>query len=738
MSSALHGSNFDRMRANPSTGQPNLINNNSDDSKPWTSLHVPGTGLEFRDITYTVLKKQKVDGVSTKVHVDLLSSITGYAPKGQITAVMGPSGAGKTTMLDALAGRISSGSLNGVLTMDGRPVSSTMIKSKSAYVMQDDQLFPLLTVWETLLFAAQVRLPQRVPLREKEAAVDKLIDQLGLTSARNTFIGDEGHRGVSGGEKRRVSIGVDMIHRPALLFLDEPTSGLDSTSAYSVIERLHDIAKSGSTIILTIHQPSYRIQCLISHLIVLARGRTVFQGPPKSVTAHLTALKRELPRGENPIEYLLDVIQGQETASGLYEITHTNIEHQQPHAQYTATVRFEDAQASPLQTPAQRRSGKSRQWDLEAAETPLRSPYFEYTSSKFHSFGQDDNSIQGYHTNQPKSEFANQDASRDWFTSYSIRSKELFSLDQPAEGSSYISNEEDPTGRKRKSQQPTSSYANSWLKELLILIQRNFKLIFRTPELFLTRFVVITVMGFILATFFHSPPNNLKGLIQLLSFLIFTICIFVFSSNDLVPAFIQERHIFIRETSHNAYRASTYVIAGLITNLPFFVLQTLPYVITNWFALHLGHDKLTGFVFFFLVLYSALFSTNSFVTLVSGLVPDITLGYTVLVGLTSIFFLLCGYFVHGTDIPKYWYWIHLISPLKYSYQAILRNHFDNDTCYESIQGVCVLTGKQVLISLDVNWPNSKWECLAVLVAWGVFYRLLFYCIIRFGSKNKRK
>ncbi|KAJ7555367.1 hypothetical protein O6H91_05G034000 [Diphasiastrum complanatum] len=753
LSSILHINDFYSMRATSNNEQPNLmINNDLDDQKPSPSSHVPTTGLEFKDITYTIVKKQKVDGVKSQLHVDLLSKITGYAPKGQITAVMGPSGAGKSTLLDALAGRIHSGSLSGMLTMDGRPVSSAMIKGMSAYVMQDDQLFPLLTVWETLLFAAQVRLPQSLSLREKEEDVEKLLDQLGLTDVRNTFIGDEGHRGVSGGERRRVSIGVDIIHRPALLFLDEPTSGLDSTSAYNVIERLHDIAKSGSTIIFSIHQPSYRIQCLISHLIILARGRTVFQGSPKSVKTYLTALGQELPQGENPIEYLLDVIQEQETTSELeYEIVQDYIEHQKSHAHpvsyCTTTSRLEDARASELQS-------QKKSTELEAAaKTPLRSPYCneQYSNSfNFHDYIGGYNSLwldksspdQSPSTNQIESAYVNPEVRRDRSpSSDNVHSKELPSSDQSADASinnSYhVSDEEDPSRCKRKSQQPTSTYANSWWKELLLLIHRNSKLILRTPEFFLTRLIVITTMGVILATFFHSPPNNLKGLIQLISFLIFTVCIFVFSSNDALPAFIQERQIFIRETSHNAYRASSYVIAGLITSLPFFALQTFPYVCINWFALHL-HGNLEGFSFFFLLLYCTLFSTNSLVRLVSALVPDVTLGYTVLIGCTSIFFLLCGYFVRSTAIPRYWYWIHLLSPLKYSYQALLSNQFDDDTCYENIGPNCVLNGKGVLRGLGVQSPKTKWECLAILVAWGMFYCFGFYCVLRFGSKNKRK
>lgn len=128
-------------------------------------------------------------------------------------------------------------------------------------------------------------------------------------SARNTYIGDEGTRGVSGGERRRVSIGVDIIHGPSLLFLDEPTSGLDSTSAHSVIEKVHDIARTGSTVILTIHQPSSRIQLLLDHLIILARGQLMYQGSPKDVNLHLNRMGRKVRKGENSIEYLIDVIQ---------------------------------------------------------------------------------------------------------------------------------------------------------------------------------------------------------------------------------------------------------------------------------------------------------------------------------------------------------------------------------------------------------------------------------------------
>lgn len=143
-------------------------------------------GLEFTSLTYTVVKKQRgAGGEWEKKDVDLLHEITGYAPKGCVTAVMGPSGAGKSTFLDALAGRIAS--LDGRVALDGVEMSPSLIKRSSAYVMQDDRLFPMLTVYETLMFAADFRLGSTVSAADKKRRVENLIEQLGLTVNNTIF-----------------------------------------------------------------------------------------------------------------------------------------------------------------------------------------------------------------------------------------------------------------------------------------------------------------------------------------------------------------------------------------------------------------------------------------------------------------------------------------------------------------------------------------------------------------------
>ncbi|EFJ24935.1 hypothetical protein SELMODRAFT_100089 [Selaginella moellendorffii] len=667
-------------------------------------LREKGTGLEFEDITYTVVKKQKSKGGGRITRqVDLLQHITGYAPKGHITAVMGPSGAGKSTFLDALAGRIASGSLQGIVTLDGKRVSPSLIKRWSAYVMQDDQLFPMLTVWETLRFAADMRLPESMSKEEKDDRVEKLIVQLGLTSARNTFIGDEAHRGVSGGERRRVSIGVDIVHGPNLLFLDEPTSGLDSTSAYSVIERVHDIAKAGSSVVLTIHQPSSRIQHLLHHLIILARGKLIYQGTPQGLNGHVTGLGRQVPKGENPIEYLLDIIQEFDHAT-------TGVD---PLVEYYLTGIRPDVLDCGL-TPK-----------IHLASTG----YFEEDEDDFD------------HSLVKQSRFARTPRPGPAYTAATVPGKRSVPEIIPATPipDRKLYHEEDfdtDTNRSGLVDIPGRKFSNSWSNEVLILMGRNFRLIKRTPELFLSRQIVLTVMGVMMATMFLNPGDSLQGVTKLMSFFIFTVCLFFFSSNDAVPAFIMERFIFIRETAHNAYRCSSYVMAGVITYLPFLAFQALSYTLITWWALDLK-GGFRGFYYFWLILYASLISTNSLVVFVSALVPNYILGYSAVIAFTAIFFLTCGYFVKRSLIPWGWIWMHYISVIKYPYEGLLHNQFETAACYNSINGTCYLPNQEVLKGLDINKPRNKWDCLAMLLVWAVFYRFLFYLVLRFASKNQR-
>ncbi|OMO56333.1 ABC transporter-like protein [Corchorus capsularis] len=705
-------------------------------------------GLEYTGLTYTVVKKKKLEGKWLSQEVDLLHKITGYAPKGCITAVMGPSGAGKSTFLDAVAGRIASGSLKGRVALDGMTMSPSLVKRTSAYIMQDDRLFPMLTVYETFMFAADFRLGP-ISRVEKRQRVERLIDQLGLT------VSDAATRGVSGGERRRVSIGVDIIHGPSLLFLDEPTSGLDSTSAYSVIEKVRDIARSGSTVILTIHQPSSRIQLLLDHMIILARGMLMYQGSPQDVTLYLNRMGRKVPKGENAIEFLIDVIQEYDQSElGVEAVAEFARIGKKPPPLTEEEVSI--STAAPTPPPANR--GRHHQMDERAGEgkdnrrlplqvsqhsvddfdRSLRSPYNNTSRSWSAAHSGIVHQLRFTPTRQRTDKRTPDPMSSS--PGYYKYSSDIFPQTPTPHSSDYTVNEDDyltphnNVAPNMSMQQIGPKYANSFLTETWVLMRRNFKNIRRTPELFLSRLVVLTFMGFMMATMFMNPKANLQGITNRLSFFIFTVCVFFFSSNDAVPAFIQERFIFVRETSHNAYRASAYNIAGLITYLPFLALQAIVYSCIVWKALELRGP----FYYLFIVLYTSLLSTNSFVMFVSAIVPNYILGYALVIAFTALFFLFCGYFLNSHDIPIYWKWMNKISVMTYPYEGLLMNEYQTPQIFGISPENIPINGFGILKSLKISTDEfKKWENVLWLLGWAVFYRICFYVILRFGSKNQR-
>ncbi|VVA99490.1 unnamed protein product [Arabis nemorensis] len=259
--------------------------------------------LKFKEVTYKVLIKK----LTSSEEKEILSGISGSVNPGEVLALMGPSGSGKTTLLSLLGGRISQSSTGGSVTYNDKPYSK-FLKSKIGFVTQDDVLFPHLTVKETLTYAARLCLPKTLTREQKEQRAFDVMQELNLERCQDTMIGGAFVRGVSGGERKRVSIGNEIITNPSLLFLDEPTSGLDSTTALRTIQMLHDIARfAGKTVITTIHQPSSRLFHGFDKLILLGRGNLLYFGKSSEALEYFSSIGCSPLIAMNPAEFLLDL-----------------------------------------------------------------------------------------------------------------------------------------------------------------------------------------------------------------------------------------------------------------------------------------------------------------------------------------------------------------------------------------------------------------------------------------------
>ncbi|CEM05801.1 unnamed protein product [Vitrella brassicaformis CCMP3155] len=230
----------------------------------------------------------------------ILDDITVRLQPGKLVAVMGASGAGKSTLLNILATRVACSS--GKILSNGRPIDASFIK-QSAYVQQEDLFFANLTVKEHLMYQARMRLPRSLSDGEKEQQVDAVLHRLGLLKCQHSLIGQR--RGISGGERKRLSCATEILTNPSLLLVDEPTSGLDSHLALNVVEVLKEIAQAGRTVVATIHQPSTEIYNLFDELMLLADGRLVYFGGRDDAITYFAELGMSVPTYCNPADFFI-------------------------------------------------------------------------------------------------------------------------------------------------------------------------------------------------------------------------------------------------------------------------------------------------------------------------------------------------------------------------------------------------------------------------------------------------
>lgn len=277
-------------------GPVHLPLDDDDESSKLITEHKPAS-LHFDGISYAVNGRT------------ILSGVQGAVNPGQIMAIMGASGAGKTTFLDILARKNKRGLITGNIYVNGQSATDDEYREVIGFVDQENTMMPTLTVYETILNSALLRLPRDMKFEAKNRRVIEVMQQLGIFAIRDQIIGsEEGQRGISGGEKRRVGIACELVTSPAILFLDEPTSGLDSYNAFNVIECLVNLAQNyNRTIVFTIHQPRSNIVTLFDRLVLLAKGKMVYSGSYKECQGYFSDLGYACPPGFNIADYLVDL-----------------------------------------------------------------------------------------------------------------------------------------------------------------------------------------------------------------------------------------------------------------------------------------------------------------------------------------------------------------------------------------------------------------------------------------------
>ncbi|XP_024408841.2 ATP-binding cassette sub-family G member 8 [Desmodus rotundus] len=299
--------------------QDSLFSSESDNSLYFTYSGQSNT-LEVQGLSYQVdlasqmpwferLARFKMPCTSHKDSCELgIQNLSFKVRSGQMLAIIGSSGRGTASLLDVITGRGHGGKVkSGQIWINGQPSTPQLVSKCMAHVRQHDQLLPNLTVRETLAFVAQLRLPRTFSQAQRDKRVDDVIAELRLRQCANTRVGNTYVRGVSGGERRRVSIGVQLLWNPGILILDEPTSGLDSFTAHNLVKTLSRLAKGNRLVLISLHQPRSDIFRLFDLVLLMTSGITIYLGAAQHMVQYFTAVGYPCPRYCNPADFYVDL-----------------------------------------------------------------------------------------------------------------------------------------------------------------------------------------------------------------------------------------------------------------------------------------------------------------------------------------------------------------------------------------------------------------------------------------------
>ena len=324
--------------------------------------------LTWKNLTYTIDVEQ-TDPVTKEKKIikrTILNDINGYAKAGECLAIMGSSGAGKTSLLNILASKVRTGGnrkVTGDILYNGKSLSGQEVNDCVGFVMQSDIFLSFLTPEETFKFAADLRYNKTE--EQKNRLVDQIIKDMKLENARNTIVGNQMVKGISGGEKKRVNIGFELISDPQIQFLDEPTSGLDSYTAMIIINLLKKLAtRDNKTIIYTIHQPNSDIFKMFDILMLMMHGKIVYHGSPQNSIKTFNSMGGhfKVPPGANPVDHYMHLMQKKVDDIDEYTQVFSNFYDKQSRNQIENTIEHLNNLGAKSTINKKLFAGQCRQW----------------------------------------------------------------------------------------------------------------------------------------------------------------------------------------------------------------------------------------------------------------------------------------------------------------------------------------------------------------------------------------
>eukprot|EP01096_Ripella_sp_DP13-Kostka_P012991 TRINITY_DN553_c0_g1_i1.p1 TRINITY_DN553_c0_g1~~TRINITY_DN553_c0_g1_i1.p1 ORF type:complete len:670 (+),score=256.24 TRINITY_DN553_c0_g1_i1:194-2203(+) len=645
--------------------------------------------LLFQDITYSVDKRSlfRMPPCANR-RKTIIENCSGIVHQGEIVAILGSSGAGKSTLLDVLAKRKTYGNIGGTVLYNGKEIKSSHLPTNIAgYVRQDDYHLAALTVRETLLFAADLRC--RVSDREKREKVDYLIKALSLTHAQHNKVGDRVKRGISGGEARRLSIGMEMLNDPDLLFLDEPTSGLDSSSAKNVVLLMRRLVrKRKNAALCTIHQPSREVFEYFDKCLLLAKsesgvGTIAYFGPVMGVVPYFTRLGYP-PKSHriNPSDHMVQLCSIKRDPSLLTE----------------------DEEEETL---------------LKKQRTMLL--------------------LEGFPDENVEAEKGPEKSEKETEDENSVKVQELIDQYHKSDEKHELDDEIEEAKKRPPSHRDTTWRPLPLWAQILVLTRRSYTCLFNDKEVLSARVIVLVFLGIIMCSAYWQLSYDSQDVQNRVSLIFFVLLSSYMASEPFYGLFPRERVLVNHEKGAKLYGPFPYFVSTIVTVIPLQLLLSQIYASVIYWSANL-RNTFTHYSIF-LIEYSLIVVTMICYALAMGAFsPNVeaALGMSAIV--FTIMLLFNGFFLLAESIPPWWIWANWISPYKYAFFVTLNNEFHNkifDPCEDGEDSCGFKDGNELLDFYGANRHELLWPYIAVSFGFLIVFAIIAYLCLRFMKHEKR-
>ncbi|XP_050673849.1 ATP-binding cassette sub-family G member 1 isoform X3 [Leptidea sinapis] len=670
-------------------------------AQPKTLTHLPKrppVDLAFTDLTYKVQEGRKSN---EKI---ILKSVSGRLRSGELTAIMGPSGAGKSTLLNILTGYKTSG-MEGSITVNGMERNLSSFRKLSCYIMQDNQLHGNLTVEEAMKVATSLKLPSTTSKEDKEEVIQEILETLGLSEHHKTMTSN-----LSGGQKKRLSIALELVNNPPIMFFDEPTSGLDSSSCFQCISLLKTLARGGRTIICTIHQPSARLFEMFDHLYTLADGQCVYQGSTGRLVEWLGSLSLQCPSYHNPASFIIEVSCGEygDNTGKLVRAIENGKNDIRNGVPFPKLANYNNQKDMDLSLK------NAAQWDKnDAAQIQ------EKFGGEVANGANGTSNLQNGLLQFAASEIAKGKAGEPL----------VVQMDNEKQDNAEVALLGTDGSPRR--------YATSELKQFWVVLKRTLLFSRRDWTLMYLRLFAHILVGFLIGALYYDIGNDGSKVLSNLGFLFFNMLFLMYTSMTItILSFPLEMPVLVKEHFNRWYSLRSYYLAITVSDLPFQAIFCIIYVVIVYL---LTSQPLEWFRFSMFLSSCLLISfVAQSVGLVVGAAMNVQNGVFLAPVMSVPFLLFSGFFVSFNAIPVYLRWITYISYIRYGFEGTaLATYSFNRTNLACHQSYCHFKKPETTLEeLDMTDADFTLDIAALCLIFLVL-RLSAFLFLRWKLRSTR-